>query len=83
VGRALSAVLYVEDVLDRRFGFDDEDALVAVAALLGPTMRNMQELADAAQEAAPPRDGTPPLQGAAVTCAATRPTTACSSATTT
>ncbi len=57
VGSALSAVLYVEDVLDRRFGFDDEDALVAVAALLGPTMRSMQELADAAQEAAPPRDG--------------------------
>jgi len=27
----------------------------------------MQELADAAQEAAPPRAGTPPLQGAAVT----------------
>ena len=66
VGSTLSAVLYVEDVLDRRFGFDDEDALVAVAALLGPTIRNMQELADAAQEAAPPRAGTAPAQGPAV-----------------
>ena len=67
VGSTLSAVLFVEDVLDRRFGFDDEDALVAVAALLGPTMRNMQELADAAQEASPSRSGAPPLQGPAIT----------------
>ena len=67
VGSTLSAVLYVEDVLDRRFGFDDEDALVAVAALLGPTIRNMQELAEAAQEAAPARGGAPALQGPPVT----------------
>ena len=60
---ALSAVLYVEDVLDRRFGFDDEDALVAVAALLGPTIRGMQELAESAPEPAPPRGGAPPVQG--------------------
>ena len=66
VGSTLSAVLFVEDVLDRRFGFDDEDALVAVAALLGPTIRNMQELADAAQDASPSRTGAPPVQGAAI-----------------
>ncbi|MFO1304718.1 MAG: GAF domain-containing protein [Burkholderiales bacterium] len=67
VGSTLSAVLYVEDVLDRRFGFDDEDALVAVAALLGPTIRNMQELAEAAQETPPSRGGAPALQGPPVT----------------
>ena len=49
-GSALSAVLYVEDVVDRRFSWDDEDALVAVAALLGPTIRGMQELAESAAE---------------------------------
>ena len=57
VGSTLSAVLYVEDVVDRRFGFDDEDALVAVAALLGPTIRGMQELAESAAEPAPERGG--------------------------
>jgi putative methionine-R-sulfoxide reductase with GAF domain len=67
VGNTLSAVLYVEDVLDRRFSFDDEDALVAVAALLGPTIRNMQELADAAQESAPTRTGAAPVEGPPVT----------------
>jgi hypothetical protein len=66
-GSTLTAVLYVEDVLDRRFGFDDEDALVAVAALLGPTIRNMQELADAAQDAGDARGGAPPLMGPPVT----------------
>jgi len=55
VGSMLSAILYVEDVVDRRFGYDDEDALVAVAALLGPTIRGMQELAESPVEPAPRR----------------------------
>ena len=62
-----TAVLYVEDVLDRRFGFDDEDALVAVAALLGPTIRGMQELAESAAEPAASGGGAPPVQGPPVT----------------
>jgi adenylate cyclase len=66
VGSALTAILYVEDVLDRRFGFDDEDALVAVAALLGPTMRSMQELAESAAEPSVAGDDTAPTQGAPV-----------------
>lgn len=66
-GSTLTAVLYVEDVLDRRFGFDDEDALVAVAALLGPTIRGMQELADSAQDASPARSGAAAMMGPAVT----------------
>jgi hypothetical protein len=63
VGSTLSAVLYVEDVVDRRFGFDDEDALVAVAALLGPTIRGMQELAESAAEPAPDRAPALPATG--------------------
>jgi adenylate cyclase len=62
-GSGLSAILYVEDVQDRRFGYDDEDALVAVAALLGPTMRGMQDLAEAAAESAPARTEAAPLRG--------------------
>lgn len=67
VGSSLTAILYVEDVQDRRFDYDDEDALVAVAALLGPTMRGMQELAEAAAEAATAGAGSAPLAGPPVT----------------
>jgi adenylate cyclase len=66
VGSALTAILYVEDVLDRRFGYDDEDALVAVAALLGPTMRSMQELAESAAEPSAAGNDAAPTQGAPV-----------------
>lgn len=67
VGSSLTAILYVEDVQDRRFDYDDEDALVAVAALLGPTIRGMQELAEAVAEAGPARAGAAPLAGPPVT----------------
>jgi hypothetical protein len=67
VGSTLSAVLYVEDVVDRRFGFDDEDALVAVAALLGPTIRGMQELAESAAEPASDRGPAAPASGPPLT----------------
>jgi hypothetical protein len=51
-GNALAGVLYVESAEDRRFGYDDEDALVAAAALLGPAIRSLQqEGADAHEEA--------------------------------
>ncbi|MEO8754782.1 MAG: GAF domain-containing protein [Casimicrobiaceae bacterium] len=66
-GSSLSAILFVEDVRDRRFGFDDEDALVAVAALLGPTIRGMQELAESAADAATARDEATPVHGAPLT----------------
>jgi adenylate cyclase len=67
VGSNLTAILYVEDVQDRRFDYDDEDALVAIAALLGPTIRGMQELAEAAADAGPARAGAAPPAGPAVT----------------
>ncbi|HYF59849.1 MAG TPA: GAF domain-containing protein [Burkholderiaceae bacterium] len=39
---ALLGVLFVESPQDRRFGYDDEDALVALAAQLGATMPLLQ-----------------------------------------
>ncbi len=66
-GSCLTAILFVEDVRDRRFGFDDEDALVAVAALLGPTIRSMQELAESAAEPGGARTAAAPPPGPAVT----------------
>ena len=57
-GNALVAVLFVEDIVDRRFGFDDEDALVALAGLLGPAIRGLQACAEDADEV-PGRDARP------------------------
>jgi len=59
-GSALVGVLFVEDVVDRRFGFDDEDALVALAGLLGPAIRGLQACADDADDA--PRQRPRPLR---------------------
>jgi hypothetical protein len=44
-GRALG-VLFVESPDDLRFGFEDEDALVAIAGHLGAVIDNMQEAAE-------------------------------------
>lgn len=64
-GGALLGVLYVESPQDLRFSYDDEDALVAIAAQLGMAIRALQE-ADSAPEPAPappskaaPAGGTP------------------------
>ncbi len=45
-------VLYVESPEDRRFGYDDEDALVAIAAQLGTAIPLLQAAAE--REAEPP-----------------------------
>ena len=52
-GRVLG-VLYVESPEDLRFSYDDEDALVALAAQLGVAMRAMQESEDAHEAPSPP-----------------------------
>jgi adenylate cyclase len=61
-GRLLGA-LYVESTEDRRFGYDDEDALVALAAQLGTGIHILQatEAHDEAPAAAP---GRLPVEGA-------------------
>ena len=63
-GERLLGVLYVESADDMRFGYDDEDALVALATQTGMVARLLQEAAEsqdevpAAARAAPP-GGTP------------------------
>lgn len=54
----LVGVLYVESPQDLRFTYDDEDALVALAAQLGMTIHNLLDQADA--------DETPAAASAAV-----------------
>lgn len=63
-GRLIGA-LYVESTEDRRFGYDDEDALVALAAQLGTGIHIMQ--ATESQDEPPPRaSGQLPAEGAPV-----------------
>jgi hypothetical protein len=61
----LVGVLFVESAEDLRFGFEDEDALVAIAGHLGAVIDLMQEAGDAreseAQAAPVPATSGPPL----------------------
>ena len=67
VGGRLLGVLYVESPQDLRFGYDDEDALVAFAAPLGLAILHLQHSAESIEEApaagraAAPVDGQPVL----------------------
>jgi adenylate cyclase len=63
-GERLLGVLYVESAEEMRFGYDDEDALVALATQTGMVARLLQEAAEAHEEApaaarAAPPGGTP------------------------
>ncbi|HWI84129.1 GAF domain-containing protein [Ramlibacter sp.] len=58
--RGLLGVLFVESPNDLQFGYEDEDALVAIAGHLGAAIELMQALDDAAEPAA-----APPLPAAA------------------
>jgi len=65
-GRRLLGVLYVESPQDLRFGYVDEDALVALAAQLGLAIAAFREAVDAAgepaiAEACPVSPGGPPV----------------------
>jgi len=61
-GRVLG-VLYVESAEDQRFTYDDEDALVALAAQLGVAIRAMQDGEDAQEAAHPPATRKLPAGG--------------------
>ncbi|CAG9167937.1 GAF domain-containing protein [Cupriavidus pinatubonensis] len=50
VGNALLGVLFVESERELRFTYEDEDALVVLAAQLGQAMRGLQASADAAAD---------------------------------
>lgn len=65
-GGELLGVLYVESPQDLRFNYDDEDALVAIAAQLGMAVRALQEAEAAAEPAAAPASRPVPAAGAPV-----------------
>ncbi len=64
-GAQLIGVLYVESQEEQRFRYDDEDALVAVAAQLGFAIRLMQQPEDADSVTAEGRGATPRASGTA------------------
>jgi adenylate cyclase len=57
-GRLLG-VLFVEASEDRRFGYDDEDALVAVAGQLGTAMHVLQAAPESDEAPSPPPPSSP------------------------
>lgn len=61
-GRLLG-VLYVESLADLHFGYDEEDALVAFAALLGLAMLHHQQADDFEDEPAASEEDSPPTGG--------------------
>ena len=63
---ALAGVLYVESPEDRRFSYDDEDALVALAAHLGTSMQLLRQAEDEDADERAPR-APPPAGGAVAT----------------
>ncbi|MCG6952825.1 MAG: GAF domain-containing protein [Betaproteobacteria bacterium] len=65
-GGTLLGVLYVESPQDLRFSYDDEDALVAVAAQLGSAIRALQEVDSAPEPAAVPAPQPAPAGGTPV-----------------
>jgi adenylate cyclase len=64
-GERLAGALYVESPEDRRFSYDDEDALVALAAHLGTSMRLLRQAEEAEEPERAPA-AAPSARGAAV-----------------
>ena len=62
----VQGVLYVESREDLRFGYDDEDALVAFAAALGLAMLYLQQSSELAEPAGAGGSGPKPPGGAPV-----------------
>jgi adenylate cyclase len=65
-GGELLGVLYVESTQDLRYTYDDEDALVAIAAQLGMAIRVLQEAEEGAEAIAAPAPKSSPAAGAPV-----------------
>jgi adenylate cyclase len=66
LGDCLLGVLHAESEEDGRFGYDEEDALVAVAAQVALGIRLAQQAADAHVEARADAVGPPSLEGGIV-----------------
>jgi adenylate cyclase len=65
-GGRLLGVLFAESSEDLRFGYDDEDALVAITAQLGMAILVQQQTAETHDEAPVPASGKAAPQGATV-----------------
>jgi hypothetical protein len=65
-GARLLGVLYVESPEDRRFGYDDEDALVAVAAQIGTAITALEQAAEHHAEPPAPDGRRAPVSGSLV-----------------
>lgn len=65
-GGRLLGILYVESPEDRRFCYDDEDALVAVAAQLGMAINTLEQFSESPDEAPPAAGLDMPAAGAPV-----------------
>jgi len=65
-GGRLLGVLYVESAEEMRFGYDDEDALVALATQTGMVVRLLQEAAESHEEAPAAAARTQPPGGSPV-----------------
>ncbi|BAL26737.1 GAF domain-containing protein [Azoarcus sp. KH32C] len=65
-GGRLLGVLYVESAQNLRFGYDDEDALVALAGQLGATMLALQQAGEVGDDAPAPEPEAGPADGAPV-----------------
>ena len=63
-GTRLVGILYVESAEDHRFGYDDEDALVAVAGMLGLAIHTLHQSADSPDEAPAMTGSAAPVAGA-------------------
>jgi adenylate cyclase len=66
-GARLLGVLYVESPQDLRFTYEDEDALVALAAQLGMAIHLAEQVADIHDDSPAPGAVEPPVGGAPVT----------------
>jgi adenylate cyclase len=64
-GGRLDGILYVESPQDHWFGYDDEDALAAIATQLGLAMQHLQ-VADAQDEQLTAPKSAPPATGAPI-----------------
>jgi adenylate cyclase len=65
-GGRLLGVLYVESPEDLRFGYDDEDALVAIAAQIGMAIHVLQQTAETQDDVPSPAPGKVAAEGAPV-----------------
>lgn len=65
-GGRLLGILYVESPEDKRFWYDDEDALVAVAAQLGMAINTLAQFSESPDETPPAAGQAMPAAGAPV-----------------